>query len=461
MNGGTKAALLVSCLTIVGCSAGTSMVKVRAIADPSAVLSRGGDEVAVARGQLLLGNVGLALEGFRKAQRANPSDPAAPQGIGDCYAAMSRFDLAQSNYEAALALAPHDRGLLLGLADIFDREGKPALAIAARAEATIVPQAAPAPASRVAPAEVRAVAPPHPAAAPQATRAVQVAASRPVAVTTKTVEQPRPSVGSITVELPAARPVAMEAPAAPSKPQPGPATSEPAEMAAAYALPPAPPVAFAEQPLTAASAPPSIGSITVELPEATPAKHLAAQPPAQPVPQSEPEPVVASAVTVPLPPAPRPLEPQLPREPSPATVEAVAPRLERLSSGEVALVTTDKPLWPSSKKVRTASASSVRWVALNSASDRPNVRILNAARSQGLAASARTVLLNRGWRKIAVGDAPATLHKSVVLYPKSRKTLGRRLAAQFGVSAQMAERDDVVLVLGRDSVDRITPPGRS
>jgi hypothetical protein len=157
-----------------------------------------------------------------------------------------------------------------------------------------------------------------------------------------------------------------------------------------------------------------------------------------------------------------PARPPLPQKPVPGEEKAVvvalapAPRLERLTSGEVALVTTGKPLWRSPSNVQTASGTTVRWVALASPPGHPNVQILNAARSQGLAASARTVLLDRGWRKIVVGNAPALLHKSVVLYPKSRAALGHRLAAQFGVSAQMAERDNVVLVLGRDSVDRIS-----
>jgi Flp pilus assembly protein TadD len=120
---------------ICGCTAAAPGVEVRAIANPSAAISRSGDALAVARGQLMLGNVGLALEAFRKAQRDNPADPAVLAGIGDCYSAMSRFDLAQTNYEAALALAPHDRKLLLGLAAIYDREGMTARAMIARVEA--------------------------------------------------------------------------------------------------------------------------------------------------------------------------------------------------------------------------------------------------------------------------------------------------------------------------------------
>jgi hypothetical protein len=323
----------------------------------------------------MLGDVGLALEAFRKAQRANPSDTAALAGIGDCYAAMGRFDLAQSNYETALALAPHDRNLLLGIAAIFESEGKTASAAAARVEAGIARQSAPA-------AEI-AVRPTF----------------APLAAAQRQIDVPAPAIGSVTVELPAARP----------------------------------------------------------------AEHLEARSAALPEPQIPDDMNLESTVTVQLPPV-RPVPPRLPvpRDRDTATTAiALPPRLERLSPGEIALVTTSKPIWRASREVQTASGSTVRWVALASSSDKPNVQILNAARSEGLAASARTVLVGRGWRKIAVADAPTPQRKSVVLYPKNRAILGRRLAAQFGVTAEMADRDDVILVLGRDAVDRITGQKRS
>jgi hypothetical protein len=374
MNGGSKAGLLISFIALGGCATATNPVKVRAIADPSAAISRGGDSILVARGQLMLGNVGLALEEFRKAQRVNPSDTAALAGIGDCYAAMGRFDLAQSNYETALASAPHDRKLLLGLAAIFESQGKLASAAAARAEAGIVREAA----------------------ATQAIAQKQALASLPIKE--RQFEVPAPAIGSVTVGLPAARPAE------------------------------------------------NLESRQVILPE----------------PQIAEDMPLKSTVTVQLPPA-RPASPRLPiprDNEAPTAAVVLPPRLERLSSGEVALVTTTKPIWRSSKEVQTASGSTVRWVALADPG-RPNVQILNAARTQGLAASARTVLVGRGWRKIEVADAPMPQRKSVVLYPKNRAILGRRLAAQFGVTAEMADRDDVILVLGRDAVDRITGQKRS
>jgi len=111
--------------------------------------------------------------------------------------------------------------------------------------------------------------------------------------------------------------------------------------------------------------------------------------------------------------------------------------------------------------VQTASVTGLHWVSLASFNARPNVQILNAARTDRLAASARTVLLNRGWRKIAVGDAPAVQIKSEVQYPRNQATLGRRLAAQFGVAARMVERDVLLLVLGRDAVGKVARPQKS
>ena len=370
MNGGTKATLLASCFMIGGCAAGPREVKVRAL-DPAASISQAGDEVAVARGQLALGNVGLALEAFRKAQRDRPTDTAPLAGIAECYVSMGRFDLAQQNYEAALALTPRDPKLLLGLAAVFENEGQLARAADARADAA---------------------------------NAVRSASS-----TAAVIDQPLAaevaSGSSITVELPPARPADVVAPDAGSVSAPTQAT----------------PSALAEQSeLTSA--------VTIELP---PVRELPAPTP-----------------------LPRPAEADL-------AVTMPAPRLERLSSGEVALVTTTKPIWEPQRMAKTSSPVPVRWVALAPPNGRPNVQVLNAARSQGIASSARGILLSRGWRRIAIGDAPGVQQTSVVYYPKSHAALGRRLAAQFGVKAQMTDRDDVVLVLGRDSLERIAGQQRS
>lgn len=506
MNGGAKAALLITCAALGGCAGGAQQVKIRPIADPAVALMRGGNELAVGRGELALGNVGLALEAFRKAQRNDPSDARPLAGIADCYAAMGRFDLAQSNYEAALALSPHDQTLLLGLARVLDFEGQPERAAATRAEANAAVQATPAVASR------------------------QVA-EPPVQI-------PRPVVGSITVALPPARPVGQvqshaialatprfgaSAAPPPQETVPLPHAAQPTEASAqrkvdvALAVEQAPTLSVrgdlrvaatpilvpieaepAESDIAAVHIePPVQGPAPVSLAVALPAGQLAgpgiselrsvadrrmpntdvvtAQRPrrtarlakvdiaAPPLTKAQTAELnsLAGEVAIEAPPTHRDTPPA-----KTATVDDAlpaqqsGPRLERLSPGEVALVTTAKPLWRAPKS-RSDAVDGVRWVALAPSGERPAIQVLNAARSQGLAASARTVLLNRGWRKIGVGDAPAVQRTSMVLYSKKRAALGRRLAAQFGVRSRAVDRDILVLVLGRDAADRIPGQRRS
>jgi len=492
MNGGVKATLLVSCISLAGCVTETKQVQFRPIADPAAALTRGGNLTALARGELLIGNVGLALEGFRKAQRAYPTEAAPLAGIGDCYAAMGRFDIAQSSYESALALAPNDRRLLLALADIFDHEGQPLKAMAARADAaraapvnppatavataritptaaavavTRPPQVAPMPSPRVTPATAAIAKPaaPMPTLAKVAAAAPPLAAPVPTAEVRSTVARAAPLAAAPAATRESHPTIALAAPVMP--------TATPAVARIESVAPSAPPAVKAAQPAPAQVAEAEIpmhvsaGSITVELPPARPVAHVEVHVSAPPLPPIEEPRVLASSVTVPLPPArPAPAKRPVPTDDPPvAVVQAYGPRLERLSRGEVALVTTGKPIWNTQVQPRMASASSgVRWAALQpSPGARPNIQVLNAARTHGIAGSARTVLLNRGWRRIDVGDAPSTREKSVVLYSRNRAKLGKSLAAQFGVAARMVERDVLVLVLGRDSVDRVTGQQKS
>jgi hypothetical protein len=215
----------------------------------------------------------------------------------------------------------------------------------------------------------------------------------------------------------------------------------------------------------AAAANASTGSVTVKLPPARPVHAPATESasytrPAVAAPQ---QPQLSSSITVALPP-PRPA-PALParhdQEPQVAIAPSSEPRLVRLSRGEVALVTSGRPLWPSQSVSQSFASTTVRWVPLRDSTAKPNVQILNAARRQGLAGSARTVLLDRGWRKIAVGDAPATRATSVVYYPRNRSVLGHSLAAQFGVSARQIDGDVLFLVLGRDATNLVGSQRRS
>jgi hypothetical protein len=123
-----------------------------------------------------------------------------------------------------------------------------------------------------------------------------------------------------------------------------------------------------------------------------------------------------------------------------------------LSPGEVALVTDGRPAWRAQLVAQTRTSTTVRWVPIMTAEARPNIQILNAAQHQGLAARTRTVLLDRGWRKIQIGNAADVRERSVVIYPASRRTLGRSLAAQFGFPSQLqGESGVLVVLLGRDA----------
>jgi hypothetical protein len=407
-----KATLLISCVALASCSTGNA-IKVRAAGDP-VMLSK--DAIGVARAQLMLGNIGLALEGFRKALRDNASDTVALAGIGDCYASMNRYDLAQSNYEQALALSPRDPSLLRGIARVFDQEGQQAKAALAQAEAAA-------------------------AVAQQAPLQRPVIASVPAG---ETVPLNRAVIGSVTVELPRATPAQRVAEhviqtarqtiapaAAENAPFPQPVVSRALPVSAPDAhvadISSAPPVAKLEEPQSAGvpAGPARTQNAALLLPEADPP--IDQKPPAQTG-------FATSDTLV----APRP-----------------QPRLERLSRGEVELITTSTPAWRLSRSRRASTQTEVAWVPLRPRPGGTNVQIQNAARRQGLAASERSLLVYRGWRKIAVGDAPALQHRSVVLYPVSQTRIGRSLAAQFGIASRVVKGKAVVLILGRDAVSRI------
>jgi LytR cell envelope-related transcriptional attenuator len=150
---------------------------------------------------------------------------------------------------------------------------------------------------------------------------------------------------------------------------------------------------------------------------------------------------LSSSVTVKLPPA---------RMAS--AVTPPAPRLERLSPTEVALVTTATPFWaPIAVERRKTAFADSRWVPLRASSDRPNIKLFNAARVQGLAAAARNGLIQRGWRKIEIGDYADLRKTSVVLYPPGKERIGKSLARHFGIPAAPTKGGTLTVVLGRDS----------
>ena len=132
------------------------------------------------------------------------------------------------------------------------------------------------------------------------------------------------------------------------------------------------------------------------------------------------------------------------------------------------LVTSAQPHWRAQTVQRTDRSTTIRFVSLQAASARTasgrvagvrtaaartaGIRLLNAARYQGLAANTRSYLAVRGWRKIAIGDAPSVRQTSLILYPPSRRATAKRLAAQFGFAiASRPEGSELVMLIGRDA----------
>jgi tetratricopeptide (TPR) repeat protein len=297
--------LIVASIALTACSASPGKVEIRSVGQTAA--RAGGDQIAYARGQLVLNNPGLAIEGFRKALREQPDSIDALTGLAAAYGAMGRYDLARRYYEASLAIAPQDPKLLRA----FD---------AVRAYAAA----------------------PKTAAVVQATRT-----SIETSPATPTLAEPRP-------EAPLPRP-----------------------------------------------------TVTIKLPA--------------------PRPVIAAAAP---------------------------PRLERISPGEVALVTTGKPLWRAQVVERTRLSTTVRWLPIRSAASEVPIRLLNAARRQGLAARTRQALFERGWqsRGIAIGDWRHVRANSVVFVPPAHAEAGEKLAAQFGFRVRkLAKGNTIVVLLGRDA----------
>jgi hypothetical protein len=339
-----------------GCASGPDNIEIRAL--PTA-LAQGARpisaRVAEARGQLALGNVALALEGFRKAVREDPQSVEAMVGMSACYDQMGRFDLSRRYYEQALAVVPTSTQVLGLLARSLDNQGLRAEAAKVRAEIALV--TAPVVAKSGAPASL---------------------------------SEPVPALAT-TAPVPAAA-----SPALASRPDPVVAVEDSI-----------PAVAIAQ-----ASPPLAIGhSITVKLPPARLVALFEQHPPAVP---------------------------------------ASAPRLERMSRGEVALVTTARPLWRPYAVATNAGSAAIRFVPLRSRD--PRVELLNAARIDRLAARTRSWLVQRGWSAVAIGNAPAVRSRSIILYPASQRALAQRLAAHFGFA--MAVRHGgpkVTVLLGRDA----------
>lgn len=186
----------------------------------------------------------------------------------------------------------------------------------------------------------------------------------------------------------------------------------------------------AEHPGVAAS---GLSSLTVPLP-ATVAMERPSGTGMRPV--AEP----AASVSIALPLAAPP-----PRSPNGA-------RLERLSQGEVALVTSGPLQW----KRRSAERPQHARLAANGAAQASapaGLVLLNAARSEGLAARTRSLLHRDGVHRITIGDAAQVRRSSIIAYPTSRRAEAVKLASRLGFALQHkpGSGNRLVIYLGRDA----------
>jgi hypothetical protein len=414
--------------------------------------------LAEANGQLALGNVGLALEGFRKALREQPNSPEAYAGIAKCYEAMGRYDLARSNYEAALALTPKDPGLLTAVAVAFDQQGQTSAAQEAREDAAGARPEPQLPAPRLDSTARVAVG---------SSVTVQLPPARPADMATAVTSK-------MTADLSPPAPAVQRIAAAPEVTLPKPRTGQQADVALGSTQGVQSAFASSAGVLTALA---SNVPLDLSPPEPVSVQRMAPAPEVSlPKPQTDQRAAVAlgptrgvqssfassagllralaSSLGVELPqPGPQRRLDREDQAVARGAVEAArGPYLERLSPGEVALVSDGRPAWRAQLVAQTHTSTTVRWVPIMTAEARPNIQILNAAQHQGLAAKTRTVLLDRGWRKIQIGNAADVRERSVVIYPASRRTLGRSLAAQFGFPSQLqGESGVLVVLLGRDA----------
>lgn len=136
----------------------------------------------------------------------------------------------------------------------------------------------------------------------------------------------------------------------------------------------------------------------------------------------------------------------------PVQVSDSGARLERLSSGEVALITSDRSPWIARRVASTPRSVTIRF------DKREAMVVLNAARVAGIAARTRDYLARRGFAGASIGDAPATRRQTLIRYPEAARGQAERIAAQFPFPARLEPgKGPLTLLVGRDAALRRTP----
>lgn len=212
MHRGGMLAATVAILSLTACLGDKGKLEIRSVdngfkARNEPVSAR----VADAYGQLAIGNVALALEGFRTASREDAASVDAFAGMAQCYDKMGRFDLSRRYYEQALAVSPRNATVLALFSNSLDMQGLRSEAASVRAELASLASPAQAPVLKAAAAPAPAPAVTGPvgksvtiALAPPPVPAPVKAAPVPAAVTEANSASPAPvaPVGkSVTIAL--------------------------------------------------------------------------------------------------------------------------------------------------------------------------------------------------------------------------------------------------------------------
>ncbi len=188
--------LAVSALAIASCSG--NAIEVRSIKQ---ALAEGrqpaSSRVAEGNAQLALGNVGLAIEAYRKALREQPDNVDAMMGLATCYDRMGRSDLSRRHYEMALAVEPANTDVYSLFAQSLDAQGQ--RDEAARVKTELAARVVAPEASREVPGSVPVLPPPP---AQSVTVALAPPRSLPVAVE-------RPAGNGVRLERLSMREVAL------------------------------------------------------------------------------------------------------------------------------------------------------------------------------------------------------------------------------------------------------------
>lgn len=516
-----KGSLLVATILALGACTGPE-IAVREIASPvsQADLSVT-DRLGEAAAQMRMGNVGLAIESYRKALRKSPRSALAHAGIAAAYDRMGRFDLSLDHYQVALAIQPEDPRLYGALAGSLRAQGRPMDAARVMAEGrarqmqaqeidTLAVAEAP-PGSPVPRTPVAFLGPPS---APEL-----VAGSINVLPTPLDADA---MIGAVTVRLPEAEPRHYDRPDLPGvvTRRAGADIRAPAGELAIVDLvtiasdaPRVLPAGKAARPELAAQRVAlvpgvvpvvQLDTVSAEAPSyetrleraAVPAPTLHAAPlrmksvrlrapapatlapPPQAVPVAPAPKYAFAARPVPVV-SPRPaglvrevtdleapdgatLLIEAPRARGSAATPPVAPkplraRLERLTSGEVALVTTNKPVWERRPAYRTRvvektpTATTVQFT--RAAREPAPVMLIAAGASVRLAEAARTQLAPEGVKVVETTRSPTARARSVLFFPKGREEDAKALVARFGfrIAAQVGPVDVMTLHLGADA----------